>query len=248
MNFNDLEIQEELQEEMILNQIGELNNKIILDFGYGNSNIAKHYSRNNKVTIIRFDSDDIIKDKNISFTLGGYRELNKFQDNYFDIILCHNIFEYSSNRKEIMKEFSRIIKDDGILSILKHNRNGQIMKKAVLFNNFDEVNSLLDGNDNFSDRYGRVHYYNDDDLIKWCNLFYIEKVFGQGVFYDLQQNKSIEKDDKWRSKMIHVECRVSEIKEYRDIASFHHVILKKKINKYKTIPFPNYYIGVKGYK
>jgi S-adenosylmethionine-dependent methyltransferase len=48
------------------------------------------------------------------------------------------------------------------------------------------------------------------------------------TFWDLQQNQDIQKDKTWQEQMLQMELKVSELEEYKDIASFHHVILRKK--------------------
>lgn len=48
------------------------------------------------------------------------------------------------------------------------------------------------------------------------------------MFWDLQQNQEIQKDKKWQEQMLKMELKVNELEEYKAIASFHHVILRKK--------------------
>lgn len=231
MNVEDLSIWELLQKKMTWIQIGNFSNKVILDFGSGNGAMASHYAENNTVIAIEPDSNVLsgtIKDQSYLQICGDISSLQQFDDCYFDVILCHNVFEYATERKEIMIQFSRILKSGGVLSILKHNRAGRVMQMAVLLNNFSSANSLLDGNNGTAVKYGPIHYYNDTDLIDWCSDFGIEKVYGQRVFWDLQQNQDIQKRADWQRDMLELEQRVSTVNEYRNIASFHHVILRKK--------------------
>lgn len=76
--------------------------------------------------------------------------------------------------------------------------------------------------------FGAIHYYEDQDLIKWCNDFRIEQVLGMRTFWDLQQNQEIQKDKAWQEQMLEMESRVSDLEAYKAIAFFHHVFLKKK--------------------
>ena len=48
------------------------------------------------------------------------------------------------------------------------------------------------------------------------------------IFWDLQQNQEIQKDKIWQEQMLKMELKVSELDEYKAIAFFHHVILRKK--------------------
>lgn len=231
VNISKLGVWEQLQKKMTWEQLGIINDKIILDFGSGNGIMASHYADSNYVVAIEPDETAIFdeaKNNKLDQIHGNIRELQKFEDGYFDIILCHNVFEYAEERENIMKEFARVIKKNGILSILKHNLPGRVMQMAVLLNNFSAANELLDGKNGTTEKYGDIHYYKDEDLIQWSDEFYIEQVLGQRTFWDLQQNQEIQKEDNWKQNMLQLEHRVSSIKEYVDIAFFHHLILKKK--------------------
>lgn len=48
------------------------------------------------------------------------------------------------------------------------------------------------------------------------------------TFWDMQQNQEIHKDIEWQENMLEMELRVSDLDEYKNIAFFHHLILKKK--------------------
>ena len=158
---------------------------------------------------------------------GSIDKLYEFEDNYFDVIFCHNVFEYAERREEIFKEFERLLKKEGFISILKHNLPGRVMQMVVLLNNFEHANDLLDGKNGIAEKYGAINYYNDEDILKWSDELVIEKIYGQRVFWDLQQNQEKQTDEKWQNEMLKIEKRVSEIEEYKNIAFFHHLIVRK---------------------
>lgn len=76
-------------------------------------------------------------------------------------------------------------------------------------------------------KYGAIHYYEDADIENWCPELTITQTRGIRTFWDMQQNQEIHKDAGWQEKMIEIEMRVSDKKEYQDIAFFHHLILAK---------------------
>jgi SAM-dependent methyltransferase len=131
------------------------------------------------------------------------------------------------DREAIVKEFYRLLKPEGKLSVVKHNRSGRVMQMVVLLNNFENANKLLDGCDGNAEKYGEIHYYEDSDLIKWCSQFSILSIQGMRTFWDLQQNQEIQTNPQWQEKMLQIEERVANIKEYQNIAFFHHLILEK---------------------
>lgn len=63
------------------------------------------------------------------------------------MIICNNFLEYAEDRADIIKEFARILKANGKISIVKHNRAGRVMQMVVLLNDFEHAHSLLDGKD-----------------------------------------------------------------------------------------------------
>ena len=220
---------EVLQKKLTWTQLGEFCGKRILEFGCGNGIMGAYYADTNEVTAIEPDKEVLDNNKydNVKQICGDINELRKFEDGYFDIILCHNVLEYAIEREDIMKEFQRLLKSDGMISILKHNRAGRVMQMAVLLNNFQHANDLLDGKDSMASKYGSIRYYNDEDLVKWAPELKIKKILGMRTFFDLQQNQEIHKDEDWQIKMMEMEQRVSDIDEFRNVAFFHHVILMK---------------------
>ena len=64
-------------------------------------------------------------------------------------------------------------------------------------------------------------------ITKWEPQLTISANFGIRTFWDLQQNQQKHGDEDWQEKMMQLELRVSQIQEYRDIAFFHHLLLKK---------------------
>lgn len=230
MNNSDIPVWELLQKQMTWSQLSFIKNKRVLDFGSGRGITASHFASNNEVIAIEPDSKmllDRIADNEYTQIHGNVDTLKEFEDESFDVIFCHNVFEYAIERESVTKEFARILKKGGVLSIIKHNRPGRIIQMVVLLNNFDHANELLNGSNGKTERFGDIHYYEDMDIIKWSNDFQIEKILGMRTFWDLQQNQDIQKDENWQKQMLAMEQRVCEREEFRAIASFHHLILRK---------------------
>ena len=154
--------------------------------------------------------------------------MHKFENETFDMIICHNVLEYAEDRADIVKEFTRILKSNGNISIVKHNRAGRVMQIVVLLNDFKHAHSLLDGNDGMASKYGAIRYYEDADIGKWCPELAITKTLGMRTFWDMQQNQEIQREVDWQDKMVEIEVRVSDMDGYKDIAFFHHLIIEKR--------------------
>lgn len=231
MNTNNIPVWELLQKQITWNQLNFIHNKKVLDFGSGRGITASYFASDNEVVAIEPDSkmlSERITDNEYTQIYGDIQDLKEFEDESFDVILCHNVFEYTLEREDIAKQFARILKKDGVLSILKHNRAGRVMQMVVLLNNFEHANELLEGKNGKAEKFGDIHYYEDMDIVKWSNDFKMEKILGLRTFWDLQQNQDIHKDEKWQKQMIAMEEMVCEKDEFKVIASFHHLILRKK--------------------
>ena len=119
-----------------------------------------------------------------------------------------------------------MLKRDGFISLVKHNRNGRVMQMAVLLDDFEKANALLDGEDGMASKFGAIRYYEDSEVLRWCPDLYIDKTYGIRTFWDLQQKQVKHSDEEWQEKMMQLEMRVSEMNEFINIAFFHHLIIK----------------------
>ncbi|CVI67534.1 putative methyltransferase YcgJ [Clostridiales bacterium CHKCI001] len=211
-------------------QLGHIENKKILDFGSGLGITANYFAADNEVIAIEPSEDSINqrwRNHEYQQLVGSTEKLRQFEDESFDIIICHNVLEYVLDKEEIVKEFARILKSKGKISIVKHNRPGRVMQMVVLLNDFESAYSLLDGNDGTTSKYGAIRYYEDTDIEKWCNEPKIIQTLGIRTFWDMQQNQEIHKNAAWQDKMVEMEMKVSNIDEYKNIAFFHHLIVEK---------------------
>lgn len=228
MRVDELGVWEQLQKKLTWEQLGEFSGKKILEFGCGNGVMGAYYAGENVVVGIEPDEEVLLQNhyENVEQICGDIKALSEYADGFFDVILCHNVLEYAAEREEIVKEFQRLLKSGGLLSVLKHNKPGRVMQMAVLLNNFDHANDLLDGKGSTALQYGQISYYEDDDLVKWAPGLHIEKVLGMRIFWDLQQNQQIQEQEDWQREMMKLEQKVSDMEEYRNIAFFHHVLLR----------------------
>lgn len=220
-----------LMKRMVWRQLGEIENKRILDFGSGIGITANHFAEKNTVIAIEPSKESVAErwqDFSYEQLLGSTDKLKKLPSESFDIILCHNVLEYALDREAILAEFARLLKPDGYISLVKHNRPGRVMQMIVLLNDFGHANSLLDGKEGVSGQYGAIHYYDDSDIEKWCPQLKTIKTLGMRTFWDLQQNQECHKDPDWQENMLQLEHRVEDIEEYKQIAFFHHLTIKKE--------------------
>lgn len=209
----------------------ESKGKRILDFGSGFGVTANYFAEHNCVVAVEPNPDLLqyrFSDHEYEQIIGGIKELKKMQSQSFDVIICHNVFEYLHNRKEVLYEFNRLLKQGGFISVIKHNKIGKIMQKAVFEYKIDEALKLLAHENLKSENFGMINEYDDCELENDCKaIFKIDKVYGLRVFFALQRNE-LKAGEDWIRNMYHLECEVEEIPQFRDIAFFHHIILKRE--------------------
>lgn len=221
---------EYLLKRILFAQLGDIQNQRILDFGSGTGVTASHYAAANEVIAVEPSAESIAQrctENPYQQFWGSTEILHTFADNSFDVIFCHNVLEYASDREDIVREFYRLLKPGGSLSVVKHNPNGRIMQVVVLLNEFDRAINILDGNSDVASKFGKIRYYHNSDLTSWCKHFALSKVSGIRTFWDLQQNQELHKDPAWQERMIDMELRVADKEDFRNLAFFHHLILTK---------------------
>ena len=229
-NITKLPAWERLFKKIVWEQLGDPKGKKILDFGSGEGVTANHFAAENDVIAIE-PSEEMLskawKENEYTQIVGDVHALSAFEDETFDMIICHNVLEYIDDKAAVIKALARVLKQDGILSVVKHNRAGRVMQMAVLLDDFEKANSLLDGDDSTASKYGTIRYYEDEEIVKWEKRLTISEVFGIRTFWDLQQNQDKHNDEDWQDKMMQLEMRVAQFPVYRDIAFFHHLVIKK---------------------
>ncbi len=205
--------------------------KKILDFGSGFGITSNHLAKSNAVTAVEPNVELLehrICDNRYEQIIGSIDKLKGMEDGSFDVILCHNVLEYIENRANLIAEFHRLLKNDGILSIVKHNKNGKVMHKAVFENNIDEAMSLLNGENVTSQNFGTIDEYEIEDLQDCiAERFYLDKVYGIRTFYGMQPN-AFKCEPDWEERMFILECAVENDTAYTNVAFFQHFLLKRK--------------------
>ena len=160
--------------------------------------------------------------------LGSLEQVKKFEAESFDIVLCHNVLEYieENNRENYLSELKRVLKQDGKLSIIKHNQVGKIMQAVVFSNDVDQALDLLKGNEFRSVSFNAGTTYTIDKLLEMSKMKLV-KYQAIRTFYSLQTNE-VKTQDKWIEKMTEMELSVCDLYPYKDISFLQHVWLIKE--------------------
>ena len=107
-SLNNMPPWDALMKRMVWHQLGEIENKKLLDFGSGIGVTANYYAKKNHVVAIEPSEDAVNNrwhDNSYEQLLGSTDKLKELPSESFDIIICHNVLEYALDREDILSEF-----------------------------------------------------------------------------------------------------------------------------------------------
>ncbi len=220
--------------ELIFRQLNISDNEKmkILDFGAGFCITADHYAKYHEVIALEPNEEmRSLRVENNPYTLvdKGIEYLSSVDDNTFDMVICHNVLEYSTDKEAILKQLVRVIKPKGELSIVKHNLYGRVMASAVLSDDPKTALSLLNQEDENS-MFGKRDVYSNEWLVNFLEgKMDIVDTYAIRTFFGLSSNNDIKYTDDWYQSMIELETKAYSIDEYKKVAFFNHLIFKKKV-------------------
>ena len=219
--------------EMIFKQLNITNDKRIriLDFGAGFCITANHYAKNHDVVAVEPNEEMYslrVEENEYTLITQGLDYLKTVPDNSIDFVICHNVLEYVENKEEILKQLVRVLKQEGTLSIIKHNLFGRVMGSAVLGDNPQAALDLLN-NVAEDSMFGNRDVYGNEFLTDLLSgEMALSETYGIRAFFGLSSNNEIKYTDDWYKSMLELEAKASTMDEFRKIAFFNHLIFKKK--------------------
>ena len=219
--------------EMIFKQLNITNDKRIriLDFGAGFCITANHYAKNHDVVAVEPNEEMYslrVEENEYTLITQGLDYLKTVPDNSIDFVICHNVLEYVENKEEILKQLVRVLKQEGTLSIIKHNLFGRVMGSAVLGDNPQAALDLLN-NVAEDSMFGNRDVYGNEFLTDLLSReMALSETYGIRAFFGLSSNNEIKYTDDWYKAMLELENKTSTMEEFKKIAFFNHLIFKKR--------------------
>lgn len=214
--------------DILFEQLQDVKGKHVLDFGSGFGLVVNHLAKENQVLAVEPNQEMVdlrAQDYPYQQFVGSLDQLAGLEDASFEVILCHNVLEYVEDRKLVLKEFTRLLKPGGLLSIVKHNEVGRVLQTVVFENDPKKALDLLAGQDLETHSMGLAQDYDLDRAVEDLALE-VQDYQGIRVFYALQDNR-FKGQEGWRESMLKMELAVCQESPYRDIAFFQHYSLKR---------------------
>ncbi len=217
--------------QTVWKQLDFLQGHNILDFGSGFGFTADYLAQNNTVTAIEMDQSMIAAGKNthnFKQICGDIKALKALPTASFDTVLCHLVFEFADNAEEILTELLRVLKAQGTLSVVRHNRAGRIIQAVVQQRDFLQAHELLQGEPSYSSAFGNICYYENEDLYALAkHSVEAQAVYGVRALASLHAAE-VQEEASWLSEMLALEWELLKNPHFVSIAYFNHLLLKKK--------------------
>jgi len=169
--------------------------------------------------------------KKISFEYGNAENL-KFDDNYFDLIICGNAMSFISNKSKAISELKRVLKPNGFISIVPiwyiKKPNPNVISKVNKELGFN-INCTYEKDWSSYDKWGLELYYkknysfikrSDTDIIKYANNMIDSKA--NLNIYSISEKRIIK--DRWIRTM-------KNFNENLSLTNFSIILLRKSLVK-----------------
>lgn len=144
-----------MQRQHVLNWLGEMNGKTILDAGCGVGAFSEPLVEKNSVYGVDFSekSLEFAAERGLQTRVDDLTALS-FPDNTFDVVLCIGVIQLIDEHMAVLRELTRVTKPGGIL-LVQTLHKGSMQRKLLKFfetaKKFDKMYAM----DELQDAYGQ---------------------------------------------------------------------------------------------
>ena len=215
----------------------------ILDAGGGNGLDSLALARMNHQVHIVDLSEQMLNEAKSNAALAGVSARIKthtidilsiareFPENYFDVVLCHNVIQFVDDLEPLLEILYRVIRPGGFLSLITVNQYAQLYQSAYLDQDLDAayqgLNSTQQSNSIFD---VDIQAYRADELIEWLELqgYKLEKHYGIGCLYFYWISDDLSDSDPQTEKLKKLELELMDRKPYKHTARYFQLIAVKR--------------------
>jgi S-adenosylmethionine-dependent methyltransferase len=165
------------------------------------------------------------------------REL--FAAESFDVVVCHNLLEYSEDPSTTVRDIAHLLREDGVFSVLVRNRVGEVLKDAVKSRDWKLATANLTAETVMDTLYGnRMRVFAPADLHDLLARAGLEIVSEHGVrvFFDYLGLEN--PTDATYSKIFELESTLGARPEFFAIARYIQVIAHRSRSSSSEVTGP----------
>lgn len=152
-----------------------------------------------------------------------------FADEFFDIVLCHNVLEYVKRPGAVISDSARLMRHDppGLLSILVRNRAGELLKAAIRAGDLEAAENDLTANWGSESLYGSpLRLFAPDELLVMSKEAGLELIAERGVRVVADYlPPQIDRQAEYK-RIFELERKLGRRPEFAAIARYTHHILR----------------------
>jgi phosphoribosylformimino-5-aminoimidazole carboxamide ribotide isomerase len=215
----------------------------ILDAGGGNGLDSLALARMNHHLDIVDVSQLMLDDANANAALAGVSGRvtthamdimsigNKFSEDEFDMILCHNVAQFVDDIEPLCEVLFRVLKPDGVLSLIVPNQYSLPYQAAFLNGDLDEAYELLDQERQHNPVFDvDVHEFRADNLIEWFtqNGYLVENHYGIRCLYNYWGTNEKKSDARVYEKLKRLEFALTEREPYKHTARLFQLLVRNR--------------------
>lgn len=213
----------------------------VLDVGGGNAGDALPLARQgHSVTIVDSsakmlaDAQHLSTDHNlqerVALVQSSADEMDaQLMGETFDVVLCHNVIQYSHNPQRVIAQAVRHVGSAGLFSLIAVNRHSEPIQQATM--NRDPVAALqsLDAHTALAATFDtHVSRFSADDVIPWLGDEGLHVVGHYGIrsVSDYIADNDLKHDPDFFGQLLSLELALADRMPYPQFARFFHLVAK----------------------
>ena len=146
------------------------------------------------------------------------------EDEKFDFILCHAVFEWLEDPQEALIKISRLLSPNGILSLMFYNKSAMRLGN-ILYGNFDYVRQGMKVKKQV--KLNPSHPLDPETVFQWVNELPLVLLSKTGVrcFHDYLFERQL--DESRLFELLDMELTYSRMEPYASIGKYMHCLIRK---------------------
>ncbi|VUD59611.1 tRNA 5-carboxymethoxyuridine methyltransferase [Thalassocella blandensis] len=162
--------------------------------------------------------------QNVQLVHSALQDIHQHTETQFDLVLCHAVLEWLAEPHLALEHLLKLLKSNGILSLMFYNTNSIILKNA-LRTNYQKI--LDDDYHGYRGSLTPINPLQSEQVLSWCNEAELEILCHSGVrvFYDYRMDPATR--DLEREKLLQAELKFSQIEPFRSLGRYIHILARK---------------------